>query len=126
VKQRADVPGFGPWSVKAGTPHVEPPQALLEQMFTLRLHLDDCGPDNGPLKVIPGSHKLGRIPAQEVLRLGMSGEPLVCTAAAGDVVAMKALTAHASSPAEKPGHRRVLHLDFAMAELPAPLEWAID
>lgn len=126
VKQRADVPGFGPWSVKAGTPHVEPPQALLEQMFTLRLHIDDCGPENGPLKVVPGSHKLGRIPAQDVLRLGTSDEPLVCTARAGDIVAMKALTVHASSPAGKPGHRRVLHLDFATDHLPPPLEWAID
>lgn len=126
VRRRADVPGFGPWSEKAGTPHVEPPQAMLEQMLTLRLHIDDCGSANGPLKVVPGSHRLGRVPARKVLMLGLSGEPMVCTAGAGDIVAMKALTVHASSPAETPGHRRVLHLDFSAADLPPPLEWAVE
>jgi ectoine hydroxylase-related dioxygenase (phytanoyl-CoA dioxygenase family) len=105
---------------------VEPPQALLEQMFTLRLHLDDCGPDNGPLKVVPGSHKLGRVSALDLLRLGSSAEPLICLARAGDIVAMKALAVHASSPADAPSHRRVLHLDFTTASLPSPLEWATD
>jgi hypothetical protein len=55
VKRRVEADGFGPWSVKAEVPHVAPPQALLEAMFSLRLHLDDCGPDNGPLKIISGS-----------------------------------------------------------------------
>jgi hypothetical protein len=49
-----------------------------------------------------------------------------CLAAAGDVLAMKALTVHASDPASVPAHRRVLHLDFSTADLPPPLEWAVD
>jgi hypothetical protein len=126
VKQRAEVDGFGPWSVKAGVPHVAPPQALLEAMFSLRLHLDDCGPDNGPLKIIPGSHRLGRLPVREVLDLGARGEATTCRAGAGDVLAMKALTVHASDPAITPAHRRVLHVDFSTADLPPPLEWAVD
>jgi hypothetical protein len=65
VKRRVDVDGFGPWSVKAGMPHVAPPEALLEAMFSLRLHLDDCGRQNGPLKIAPGSHRLGRLPVRE-------------------------------------------------------------
>ena len=126
VKQRVEMDGFGPWSVKAGVPHVAPPQTLLESMFSLRLHLDDSGPDNGPLKVIPGSHRLGRLPVRQVLDLGAREEPMSCLARAGDVLAMKALTVHASDPARVPTHRRVLHLDFSTTALPSPLEWAID
>ena len=126
VKQRVEVDGFGPWSVKAGMPHVAPPQTLLESMFSLRLHLDDCGPDNGPLKIIPGSHRLGRLSVREVLDLGARHEPMSCLAGAGDVLAMRALTVHASDPANVPAHRRVLHLDFSTTALPSPLEWAID
>jgi ectoine hydroxylase-related dioxygenase (phytanoyl-CoA dioxygenase family) len=94
-------------------------------MFLLLLHLDDCGVENGPLKVIPGSHLLGRLPVREVLDLGSRSPARICTAAAGDVLAMKALTVHASEPAVAPAHRRVLHLDFTTANLPPPLEWAI-
>lgn len=126
VKRRAEVEGFGPWSVKAGVPHVAPPEALLEAMFCLRLHLDDCGPENGPLKIIPGSHRLGRLPVRDVLELGNREAAKTCVAAAGDVLAMKALTVHASDPASVPAHRRVLHLDFSTADLPPPLEWAVD
>lgn len=126
VKRRVDVDGFGPWSVKAGMPHAVPPQTLLKAMFSLRLHLDDCGPDNGPLKVIPGSHRLGRLPVRDVLDLGNREAATTCLAAAGDVLAMRALTVHASDPAIAPAHRRVLHLDFSTADLPAPLEWAVD
>jgi hypothetical protein len=126
VRRRAEVDGFGPWSVKAGVPHVAPPQALLEAMFCLRLHLDDCGPDNGPLKIIAGSHRLGRLPVRAVLDLGARETATTCLAAAGDVLAMKALTVHASDPASVPAHRRVLHLDFSTVDLPPPLEWAVD
>src|SRR6185369_3454382 len=45
VKERKDVPGFGPCSIKAGVLHVQPPVRVLEKVLTLRLHLDDCGPE---------------------------------------------------------------------------------
>lgn len=125
VERRVEADGFGPWSVKAGVPHVEPPLWLLEGMFSLRLHLDDCGTENGPLKIIPGSHLLGRLPIRDVLDLGARSPAMICTASAGGVLAMKALTVHASDPAAAPAHRRVLHLDFTTADLPPPLEWAI-
>jgi ectoine hydroxylase-related dioxygenase (phytanoyl-CoA dioxygenase family) len=87
---------------------------------------DDCGPDNGPLKIIPGSHRLGCLPVREVLDLSARDEPMSCLAGTGDVLAMRALTVHASDPARVPAHRRVLHLDFSTTALPSPLEWAID
>jgi len=59
VQSRHDVTGFGPWSIKAGVPHVRPPAAVLAAMLSARLHLDDCGPSNGPVRVVPGTHTLG-------------------------------------------------------------------
>ena len=125
VRSRVDLPGFGPWSVKSGVPHVEPPLALMEQMLVLRYHADDCGPANGPLKVVAGSHALGRVPVAEVTRLVASSEIVTCAVEAGDILAMKALTVHGSEPAAAPSHRRVLHMDFTSMSLPRPLEWAI-
>jgi hypothetical protein len=66
------------------------------------------------------------LPVRDVLDLGNREAAAICLAAAGDVSAMKALTVHASDPASAPVHRRVLHLDFNTADLPAPLEWAVD
>jgi ectoine hydroxylase-related dioxygenase (phytanoyl-CoA dioxygenase family) len=125
VKARRDMLGYGPWSIKRGVPHVEPPTALLEAVFTLQFHVDDCGSANGPLKTIPGSHKLGRLPVAAVRELAAFSEAMICTAQAGDVLAIKALTVHASDPAQSPRHRRILYVDFTTASLPAPLEWAI-
>ncbi len=125
LKARAEAPGFGPWSVKSGVPHAEPPLALMEDMLVLRYHVDDCGPGNGPLKVVPGSHKLGRVPVAEVTRLAATSPIVTCAVEAGDAVAMKALTVHGSEHAAAPSHRRILHMDFTSMSLPHPLEWAI-
>ncbi len=57
VRERIDAQGFGPWSVKAGIVHVQPPLDLLRQMVTLRFSLDSCDPENGPLRVIPRTHE---------------------------------------------------------------------
>src|SRR5271169_7040412 len=48
-----------PWSVKAGIHHVRPSSELMSRMLAIRIHVDDCGSDNGPLRVIPSSHKQG-------------------------------------------------------------------
>ena len=50
VKEEAEARGFGPWSVKDGVPHVQPPDALLGSMLTVRLHLDDADETNGALR----------------------------------------------------------------------------
>ena len=61
VRARLNLPGFDVWSRKSGIDHVEPPFAYIEEMVTLRAHLDQCGPGNAPLRVVCGSHRLGRI-----------------------------------------------------------------
>ena len=61
VRQRIDLPEFGPWTVKDGLPHVAPPPSLMARMVTLRVHLDPVGPENAPLLIAPGSHLEGRV-----------------------------------------------------------------
>jgi ectoine hydroxylase-related dioxygenase (phytanoyl-CoA dioxygenase family) len=123
VRVQVEAPGFGPWSEKAGIPHVQPPPAVLERMLTVRVHLDDCGRENGPVQVIPGSHAHGRLAADEVARWREDHEPVLCTSPRGGALVMRPMILHASSPATRPGHRRVVHLEFAADELPHGLEW---
>ncbi|HEV8390676.1 MAG TPA: phytanoyl-CoA dioxygenase, partial [Dongiaceae bacterium] len=54
VRARLETEGYGPWSVKGGAVHVEPPFDILRGMVTMRAHLDDCDEDNAPLLIAPG------------------------------------------------------------------------
>lgn len=123
VKERHELPGFIAWSIKEGVQHVQPPTEVLSRMVTVRLHLDDCGEDNGPLRVIPRSHKQGRISPNEISDWKSKSPDVSCTVAKGGAVIMKPLLLHSSSPATNPNHRHVLHLEFAFEALPKPLEW---
>lgn len=123
VRERRDVPGFGPWSEKVGVPHVQPAAAVLERMITVRVHLDDCGPENGPVQVIPGSHLSGRLDAAETERWRERVAAVPTCTGAGGALLMRPLLLHASSPSTAPAHRRVIHIDFAADELPGGLEW---
>lgn len=124
VAARHEIDGWNNWSVKAGVHHVQPPPKLLARMISLRLHLDDCSADNGPLRVLPGSHRLGRIPAARIAPLRTEIAERACIAARGAVLALKPLLLHASSPAKAPAHRRVIHLEYAPNDLlPSPLRW---
>jgi ectoine hydroxylase-related dioxygenase (phytanoyl-CoA dioxygenase family) len=123
LAERHEMPGFSAWSVKAGVVHAKPPQSVLEQMLTLRVHLDDCHAANGPLRLIAGSHVRGEIRLEDVRATIEANAAATCIAAAGDVLAMRPLMLHASSPATEPTHRRVVHLEYARPCLPEPLRW---
>ena len=124
VAARHEIAGWGPWSVKAGVHHVEAPSDRLARMVTLRLHIDDCDADNGPLRALPGSHRLGRLRAADIKRVREERSKHICLAPAGAALAMRPLLVHASSSASQPRHRRVLHLEFAPDDLlPSPLAW---
>ena len=121
--ERVEMPGFGGWSIKQGVIHVQPPPSVLENMLTLRVHLDDCDADNGPLRVLRGSHRHGRLNDDQIARLKHECEEVTCVVPAGGVLLMRPLIFHASSPAKKPRHRRVIHLEYAANPLPEPLRW---
>jgi hypothetical protein len=124
VRERMEVPGFSAWSVKSGVVHVQPPIAVLERMLAVRLHLDDCGEANGPLRVLPGSHRHGRLDKDAIRWWRERVDAVPCLAPRGGIVLMRPLLLHASSPARCPAHRRVIHLEFAAESLPGDLQWA--
>ncbi|TPG58219.1 phytanoyl-CoA dioxygenase family protein [Hymenobacter nivis] len=121
VKHRADVPGFGPWTAKAGWVAVQPLMEVLENTVTVRLHLDDCDATNGALKVVPGSHRRGVVPAETIA--GHTATATVCAVPAGGAMLMKPLLLHASNRSTSDRPRRVIHLEFSAQELPAGLAW---
>lgn len=123
VRERIEVPGFGPWSIKAGLHHVAPPIALLARMVTLRVHLDDVPATNAPLLIAPGSHRHGRIQEQAVAAVVAQCGIATCLAKAGDIWAYATPILHASNAATTPAHRRVLQVDFSADTLPGGLEW---
>jgi hypothetical protein len=125
VAERKEVEGFGSWSVKAGVMHVKPPEDVLANMIALRVHLDDCGPENGPLRVLPGSHRHGILSSEQVNEWIATRQAVTCTARRGDVLAMRLLLLHASSRAASCGHRRVIHIEYAAADLPGGLQWGV-
>jgi hypothetical protein len=125
VKAQHDIAGYGPWSVKDGVTHVEPPVSLLQRMLTLRVFVDDCSDENGPLEVAVGSHRFGRLSGKEVTDIVQRSNIFVGSGRAGDVLVMKAPALHSSKRARSPSHRRVLHVDYAADELPVPLEWML-
>jgi ectoine hydroxylase-related dioxygenase (phytanoyl-CoA dioxygenase family) len=125
VRERVESEGFGPWSVKEGVLHVQPPSEVLEHMVTIRVHLDACPASNGALRVMPRTHQLGRINQNDAPEYAIEDEAICCEAAAGEALVMRPLLLHASSIATKPSHRRVLHFDYAATTLPNGLRFAL-
>lgn len=122
VKERRDISGFVGWSQKAGVWQAQPPADVLAQMIAVRVHLDDCGANNGPLRVLPGSHRCGWLDDELDAWKARISE-VICTVQCGGILMMCPLLLHASAPAESVGHRRVIHIEYAAADLPGGLDW---
>lgn len=90
----------------------------------MRLHLDDCGPDNAPLRVAKGSHRFGRVSGGEAAKSAGRCEEVVCLAHPVDVWIYRTPVLHASRPSTGDSRRRVVQVDFAALDLPDGLEWA--
>lgn len=114
--------GFALPSQKDGVDYARPPRSVLDSLLAVRLHLDDCEEDNGPLRVSPGTHVHGIIPSAEIAATVARYGEKTCIAKAGDALLMKPLLLHASSPAAVPKHRRVLHLVYHAGEV-SPEPW---
>lgn len=123
VRERFEVDGYGPWSIKAGINHVQVPASVLENMLTLRVHLDQADESNGALRVLPGTHKYGRLETRHIDYWKQEQKPVTCLVARGGAMLMRPLLLHSSSTALNPGHRRVLHLEYSSIDLPGGLKW---
>lgn len=122
VDQRIDVPGFGPWTVKQNQYAVQPPLQVLNNSFTIRIHLDDTTAGNGALKVVPGSHLQG-IVRNEYLD-DIKHTEKICAVNRGGVMLMRPLLFHASDRTVNNQRRRVIHIEFNNADLPHGLQWS--
>ena len=126
LREKIDVPGWGPWSEKQGVIYAHAPATALEQVLALRLHLDNCTEESGPLRVIPGTHGMGILSNEEIERHAAYQEPVECLAARGGVVAMRPLVIHASSKSRSQAPRRILHIEYAAnPDIAHPLQLAL-
>jgi len=123
VQEQRELGGWGPWSQKAGVSYVQPPASILENMLAVRVHLDQCEVDAGCLRVVPGSHGLGRLGDLAIAGLRQTGVSVKCPVARGGLLLMRPLLVHCSSRAAEPAHRRVVHLEYAGVDLPHGLKW---
>lgn len=124
VKERVHDDTLSGWSIKDGTLFVQPPASVLETLVAVRLQLDDGGPATGALRVVPGSHRFGRLDTSRASALRDEFGEMTPAVERGGVLAMRPLLLHASSKATIPSSRRVLHFVFGPQSLPAGLAWA--
>jgi ectoine hydroxylase-related dioxygenase (phytanoyl-CoA dioxygenase family) len=104
---------WGPWSRKAGVIYAHAPTWALSRTIALRVHLDASTPENGPLRVIPGSHANGVLTDKEVFAVAKRQPKVDCLVPRGGVLAMRPLLIHSSSKSKGVLPRRVLHIEYA-------------
>lgn len=122
VDKKVNLPGFGPWTTKQNQFAVQPPLDILENIYTIRIHLDDTDEHNGALKVVPKSHSKG-IYRPETIDWNVETEE-ICSVEKGGIMIMKPLTLHGSNRTTNGKKRRVIHIEFSDKELPEELQWS--
>jgi len=122
VDKKVELENFGPWTTKQNQFAVQPPLDLLENIFTVRIHLDDTDENNGALKVVPKSHAKG-IYRPETIDWNIETET-ICNVGKGGIMIMKPLTLHGSNRTTNGKKRRVIHIEFSDRELPEVLNWS--
>lgn len=123
VRERLEGSPCSAWSQKEGTWFCQPPADLLCRLVAIRVYLDDSTAENGPLRVVPGSHRLGRISSQEATEHRRRLGEVSCTVPRRGILTMRPLLLHCSSKSSVETPRRVLHFVFGPAELPWGLRW---
>lgn len=114
IEQELTTGGWGPTSIKEGITFSHAPSDALNQILALRIHLDASTADNGPLRVIPGSHH-HRISDDEFGDITNAGLHVELTVGRGGVIAMRPMLVHASSKCITEEPRRVLHIEYAQS-----------
>ena len=122
VDKKKEIAGFTNWTIKQNQFSVQPPLAILQNIITLRIHLDQADENNGALKVIPGSH-LKEIYRPETIDWTLETEA-TCSVSKGGIMLMKPLLLHSSGRTTNNMQRRVIHIELSDQELPEELAWA--
>ena len=126
VDRKIELQNYNNWRTKPERVVVQPDVDLLENIVTLRIRLDDCGPENGALRVIPSSHRNGVIQINDWVMENWGirrDSEVICSGSAGSVLVMKPLLLHASRRSINSARRRIIHLEFTDQELPTGLKW---
>jgi hypothetical protein len=113
VKEKIDVGGYNNWSAPAGIPHVEPPPVVLENMLSLRIHLDRCHESNGPMWMIPGTHRRGYLSGTAIEQLFLEKQKICGTFPRGGILLFRPLLLHYSPLSQSADTRRVLQIEYA-------------
>lgn len=122
VNKKIEVENFENWTVKQNQFAVQPPKEVLENNFTIRIHIDKTTKDNGALKVINNSHSKGIL---RIENLDFNKEKeTICEVDKGGIMIMKPLLFHASNKTTNNERRRVIHIEFSQQQLPNGLEWS--
>lgn len=122
VDKKVELENFGPWTTKQNQFSVQPPIDILENICTIRIHLDDTDENNGALKVIPKSHTK-KIYRPETIDWKKENE-IFCNVSKGGIMLMKPLILHSSNRTSNNMKRRVIHIEFSNKKLPTELKWA--
>jgi ectoine hydroxylase-related dioxygenase (phytanoyl-CoA dioxygenase family) len=113
LRERREHRAWGPWSVKDGLIYAHAPASALSSEVALRLHLDDSTPENGPLRVLLGTHTMGVLGDEAIHDLSTRTTGIDCLVPRGGILVMRPLIVHASSKARGKIRRRVLHIEYA-------------
>lgn len=118
-KKVADLESYTSWTTKQNQFAVQPPIQILENIFTVRIHLDETNENNGALKVLPKSH-LNGVCSERNLEI----EETFCNVNLGGIMIMKPLLFHSSERTTNKKNRRVIHIEFCNQQLDKSLQWA--
>jgi ectoine hydroxylase-related dioxygenase (phytanoyl-CoA dioxygenase family) len=122
VNQKIEIENYENWTTKQNQFAVQPPKEILEQNFTIRIHIDKTTKENGALKVLNKSHEKGIVRAENI-EVEKEIET-ICEVEKGGIMIMKPLLFHASNKTTNNERRRVIHIEFSNQKLPNELEWS--
>ncbi len=122
VDKKIPIDGYGPWTVKQNQFAVQPTIEILENITTIRIHIDDTNENNGALRVVPKSHTKS-IYRPETINWEKETEA-ICSVPKGGAMLMKPLLLHSSSRTTNNKARRVIHIELSDKELPDGLKWS--